>query len=604
MKNADPIWSPGRSLSRTLAVVSLASFVLVVTWLNVLIVNGFRFTGTVTRSDFVVQSVLPDSSAAKAGLRAGDRIDASALNVIQRLTLFNDRVTRPSESVDFSVIRNGARVPISVAATNLPATPYAVVIKRASATIFIIIASLLVLLRPSRMLWGFFLFALSSAWGSPLIFSWSPAWLQVLMYEVFLQIIYGAFLIAGLWMFVARFPEDRAEGWRAWFDRAAVPVGVVYACAAIIVTGLTFAGIEQPASIGRFFVSAGAGASPRVPIVAAIGLGMLCLLGAYAHLSAASRQRLKWVFGGFAISLVALAYANVSSNLPGLGWPHEWILAGFGSDVLVAVDVVIPLAVAYAVLTHRVLDINFVISRALAYATLTSLIVIVFALIDLFVVRRLVATNLGLVIELIAAIALGFWLNSLHHRVDSFIDRVFFRHRYRAQLRLDRIATALPHAGSLAAVNDFLVAGPLDALDLASAAVFARRTDGSYCRERSAGWPDDSTSVLAPDDALVLHLRSHLQAFRISEVHWPRGDLPRANAYPALALPIVVRNDVVAIAFYGAHNNGADLDPDEIRIVSQLAVAAGAAYDHLEAAALRGENESLRTRLAAVEQPA
>ncbi len=64
--------------------------------------------------------------------------------------------------------------------------------------------------------------------------------------------------------------------------------------------------------------------------------------------------------------------------------------------------------------------------------------------------------------------------------------------------------------------------------------------------------------------------------------------------------------------FYGAHVHGEALDPDEIKIIAGLAAGAAAAYDHIEAEALRKNNEamknevdSLRTQLAEAQiQPA
>ncbi|HXW76380.1 MAG TPA: hypothetical protein VEJ20_03130, partial [Candidatus Eremiobacteraceae bacterium] len=64
---------------------------------------------------------------------------------------------------------------------------------------------------------------------------------------------------------------------------------------------------------------------------------------------------------------------------------------------------------------------------------------------------------------------------------------------------------------------------------------------------------------------------------------------------PLLAVPVVVRHKVEAFALYGGHSGGEALDPDEIHSLRQLAMPAGAAYDHLEAEALRAQLERLRT---------
>jgi hypothetical protein len=59
-------------------------------------------------------------------------------------------------------------------------------------------------------------------------------------------------------------------------------------------------------------------------------------------------------------------------------------------------------------------------------------------------------------------------------------------------------------------------------------------------------------------------------------------------------LPISVRHELDTIVLFGAHRGGEDFDPDELAWLSSLAAAAGAAYDHLEADALRQRLEHLR----------
>jgi GAF domain-containing protein len=63
----------------------------------------------------------------------------------------------------------------------------------------------------------------------------------------------------------------------------------------------------------------------------------------------------------------------------------------------------------------------------------------------------------------------------------------------------------------------------------------------------------------------------------------------------ALAVPVFSHGDLAAVAFYGVHRNGSDFDPEELGILAHLATAAGAAFDRLEAAALRAENQTLRS---------
>ena len=46
---------------------------------------------------------------------------------------------------------------------------------------------------------------------------------------------------------------------------------------------------------------------------------------------------------------------------------------------------------------------------------------------------------------------------------------------------------------------------------------------------------------------------------------------------------MTVRHELVSFTLYGAHANGAQLDPDEVQLLEELAREAARAYDHVEA---------------------
>src|SRR5262249_40865417 len=77
--------------------------------------------------------------------------------------------------------------------------------------------------------------------------------------------------------------------------------------------------------------------------------------------------------------------------------------------------------------------------------------------------------------------------------------------------------------------------------------------------------------MLLADESIVWldEIRSHL-------------DAENAAIY-ALAIPVSVRHELVSFTLYGAHDNGAQLDPDEVELLKELAREAARAYDHVEA---------------------
>jgi hypothetical protein len=63
-------------------------------------------------------------------------------------------------------------------------------------------------------------------------------------------------------------------------------------------------------------------------------------------------------------------------------------------------------------------------------------------------------------------------------------------------------------------------------------------------------------------------------------------DADNAAIY-TLAVPVTVRHELVSFTLYGAHANGAQLDPEEAAMLEDLAREASRAYDHVEAVRTR-----------------
>ena len=70
--------------------------------------------------------------------------------------------------------------------------------------------------------------------------------------------------------------------------------------------------------------------------------------------------------------------------------------------------------------------------------------------------------------------------------------------------------------------------------------------------------------------------------------------MPPALAQPILAIPLVVRHDLIAFVLYGGHKTGEAIDPDEQKTLANLAHAAASAYEHIHAKALLAESTTLR----------
>jgi len=121
----------------------------------------------------------------------------------------------------------------------------------------------------------------------------------------------------------------------------------------------------------------------------------------------------------------------------------------------------IPAAVGIAILRHHLYDIDIIINRTLVYGSLTVLLVLVYfggvtATQTLF--RYLTGQEqqpqLAVVVSTLAIAAL---FTPLRRRIQSFIDRRFYRRKYDARKTLEAFSTKLRDETDLEALNDDLV---------------------------------------------------------------------------------------------------------------------------------------------------
>src|SRR5919205_456485 len=121
----------------------------------------------------------------------------------------------------------------------------------------------------------------------------------------------------------------------------------------------------------------------------------------------------------------------------------------------------VPVAIGFAVFKYRLYDIDVVINRTLVYASLTALLLSVYlggVATTQAVFRALTGQEkqpqLAIVVSTLVIAAL---FNPLRHRIQSFIDRRFYRRKYDARKTLEAFSAKLRDETDLEALNNELV---------------------------------------------------------------------------------------------------------------------------------------------------
>jgi hypothetical protein len=163
------------------------------------------------------------------------------------------------------------------------------------------------------------------------------------------------------------------------------------------------------------------------------------------------RQQIKW-----------LAYAASALTAWLVVSPAVWAVTPVLADVIeIVLFAGIPVAVGLAVLRYRLYDIDILINRTLVYGSLTAMLIVLYfggvATIQVFL-RVLTGQEeqpqLGVVVSTLVIAAL---FNPLRRRIQSFIDRSFYRRKYDARKTLEAFSAKLRDQTDLNALTDSLV---------------------------------------------------------------------------------------------------------------------------------------------------
>jgi hypothetical protein len=167
------------------------------------------------------------------------------------------------------------------------------------------------------------------------------------------------------------------------------------------------------------------------------------------------RQQMKWLLYAAALFFVGNVLKNtIFSPLGGVSW-GLWI--GY---LLVAVGGLGgPIAIGIAILRYRLYEIDTLINRTLVYGSLTAALVALYfegivVLQRLFVLLTGEQSTLAVVASTLLIAAL---FNPLRRRIQSFIDRCFYRRKYDARKTLEAFSAKLRDETDLEALNSELI---------------------------------------------------------------------------------------------------------------------------------------------------
>jgi hypothetical protein len=189
-----------------------------------------------------------------------------------------------------------------------------------------------------------------------------------------------------------------------------------------------------------------------VCFLVSMALAVVSLFVRYRTAGPKERTQLKWI--AYAGAFVAVI-APITIALEGV--VQTEVAANISNFLMTGALSTLPMAVGIAILRHRLFDIDRIINRTLVYALVTGSAVAIYAT-TVFVVGTVVvgpSDNLTVAMATLAAAAV---FRPALRRVQSFVDRRFYRHKYDAQRTIDGFGARLREETDLDELTGDLVA--------------------------------------------------------------------------------------------------------------------------------------------------
>ena len=194
-----------------------------------------------------------------------------------------------------------------------------------------------------------------------------------------------------------------------------------------------------------------------------LALSAISLVLRLRRATGVERQQLKWFV--YAVALLALVF------------PLGILIFGDGTLIVLLLPLV-PTAAGIAILRYRLFDIDVIINRTLVYGSLTVTLALVYfggvtltqALLGTLTGQR----ELPQLVVVASTLVIAALFNPLRRRIQSFIDRRFYRSKYDARKTLEAFAARLRDETDLDDLSEDLVGVVRETIQPEHAALWLR----------------------------------------------------------------------------------------------------------------------------------
>jgi len=374
----------------------------------------------------------------------------------------------------------------------------------------------------------------------------------------------------GLFVFLALlFPDGRlpSSRWRpfGWL------VGVV------VVTGMVAVALWPETAAGFDLINHPLGievatdtVNPVETILYALGLiAAASLLVRLRRSIGVKRQQVKWFAYAVAVLATSAILAYVVSESVKVVW-LEWV-----SFMLVIASVVgLPVAVGIAILRYRLYNIDLLLNRTLVYGALTAVLAAVyFGIIVLFqaLFRAFTGQESQLAV-VVSTLAIAALFTPLRLRIQSFIDRRFYRRKYDARKTLEAFSAKLRTETDLDALSSDLIEVIRETMQPTRVSLWLKSPERAReATEKATAAIEVPEIEIAPDDSILAYLANVSGVVEVEKLALDSQALrAMKSADIELVVPLVSQGELIGLLNLGSRLSQQEYSADDRKLLSDL----------------------------------
>jgi putative nucleotidyltransferase with HDIG domain len=248
----------------------------------------------------------------------------------------------------------------------------------------------------------------------------------------------------------------------------------------------------------------------------------------------------------------------------------------------IAANTLSAMLIAYAILRHKLLDIQIVVRLGLLYSITTTILGLVYFLVITLILSVVEAFSGGriFILSVIAAILTAVIISPIREAAQRWIDRLFYRERYNASLMLQRLSQTTTALLDLDKITKIVLSDVVGTLHIGHAAIFIRQyPENSFQLLAEEGAPKIPAPVFGYDHPIVKWLiqqsrilsRGILDISPIFKGLW-KNELEYLNEFPAeLLIPLNTRGELVGFLIIASKRSTQPYTHDDEVILTTLA---------------------------------